>query len=338
MHGAGSCHEWMDEASRSSLDIVIVTVAMIDFRVLERDAFVDYARDVPFFTSDSIRPVRPRASHGVGPHSVGCPLCDFGGDATGSDETTRARAVSFGYAGETKKTKKKKKPLANASSGFAPSAATHLGLFFQPDVAVLEQPVEVVRAHGFRFPLVRVVHEVLHAAHRRDGAHDDGEGRERLERLRLVSGDDGATERDGAEGRREVSAARGGVSGSSGDARGRARANEDARFPAPGRRRSVRPAAVEGFVVQSRRGVPCAVLFRLARRGGGFGARSDASVRLRGSGACERRDHRSASDVHLDARLGMARGVTEKTSTGKQSSRGREIIASESSQFNQSSV
>ena len=108
MHGAGSCHEWMDEASRSSLDIVIVTVAMIDFRVLERDAFVDYARDVPFFTSDSIRPVRPRASHGVGPHSVGCPLCDFGGDATGSDETTRARAVSFGYAGETKKTKKKK--------------------------------------------------------------------------------------------------------------------------------------------------------------------------------------------------------------------------------------
>lgn len=95
----------------------------------------------------------------------------------------------------TKKNKKNKKPLANASSGFAPSAATHLGLFFQPDVAVLEQPVEVVRAHGFRFPLVRVVHEVLHAAHRRDGAHDDGEGREGLERLRLVSGDDGATER-----------------------------------------------------------------------------------------------------------------------------------------------
>lgn len=94
-----------------------------------------------------------------------------------------------------KKNEKKKKPLANASSGFAPSAATHLGLFFQPDVAVLEQPVEVVRAHGFRFPLVRVVHEVLHAAHRRDGAHDDGEGREGLERLRLVSGDDGATER-----------------------------------------------------------------------------------------------------------------------------------------------
>jgi hypothetical protein len=30
-----------------------------------------------------------------------------------------------------------------------------------------------------------VVHEVLHAAHRRDGAHDDGEGREGLERLRL---------------------------------------------------------------------------------------------------------------------------------------------------------
>jgi hypothetical protein len=85
--------------------------------------------------------------------------------------------------------------LANASSGFAPSAATHLGLFFQPDVAVLEQPVEVVRAHGFRFPLVRVVHEVLHAAHRRDGAHDDGEGREGLERLRLVSRDDGATAR-----------------------------------------------------------------------------------------------------------------------------------------------
>ena len=104
--------------------------------------------------------------------------------------------MSFGDAGEKdKKPNQKKKPLANASSGFAPSAATHLGLFFQPDVAVLEQPVEVVRAHGFRFPLVRVVHEVLHAAHRRDGAHDDGEGREGLERLRLVSGDDGATER-----------------------------------------------------------------------------------------------------------------------------------------------
>lgn len=255
-------------------------------------------------------------SHGVGPHSVGCPLCDFGGDArlgqTKRRERGRCRSAT---PARVKKNKKQKKPLANASS-----AATHLGLFFQPDVAVLEQPVEVVRAHGFRFPLVRVVHEVLHAAHRRDGAHDDGEGREGLERLRLVSGDDGATERDGAEGRRGVSAARGGVSGSSGDARGRARANEDARFPAPGRRRSVRPAAVEGFVVQSRRGVPCAVLFRLARRGGGFGARSDASVRLRGSGACERRDHRSASDVRLDARLGMARGVTEKTSTGKQSS------------------
>ena len=118
MHGAGSCHKRMYEASRSSLDIVIVTVAMIDFRVLERDAFVDYARNVPFFTSDSIRPVRPRASHGVGPHSVGCPLCDFGGDATGSDETTRARAVSFGDAGEKDKKQKQKKPLANASSGF----------------------------------------------------------------------------------------------------------------------------------------------------------------------------------------------------------------------------
>ena len=334
MHGAGSCHRRMDEASRSSLNIVIVTVArrFSVFRVLERDAFVDDARGVPFFTSDSIRPVRPRASHGLEPHSVGCPLCDFGGDATGSDETTRARAVSFGDAGEKgKKTKKQKKPLANASLRRASRRLrqTHLGLFFQPDVAVLEQPVEVVRAHGFRFPLVRVVHEVLHAAHRRDSAHDDGEGREGLERLRLVSGDDGATERDGAEGRREVSAARGRVSGSSGDARGRARANEDARFPAPGRRRSVCPAAVEGFVVQSRRGVPCAVLFRLARRGGGVGARSDASVRLRGSGACERRDHRSASDVRLDARLGMARGVTEKTRTGKQSSP-REIIASHS--------
>ena len=311
----------MDEASRSSLDIVIVTVAL-DFRVLERDAIVDYARNVPFFTSDSIRPVRPRFVARRKASQRGLSALRFRrGRAFGSDETRfeRGRCRSATLA-RKKKNKKTKKPLANASSGFAPSPATHLGLFFQPDVAVLEQPVEVVRAHGFRFPLVRVVHEVLHAAHRRDGAHDDGEGREGLERLRLVSGDDGATERDGAEGRRGVSAARGGVSGSSGDARGRARANEDARFPAPGRRRSVRPAAVEGFVVQSRRGVPCAVLFRLARRGGGFGARSDASVRLRGSGACERRDHRSASDVRLDARLGMARGVTEKTSTGKQSS------------------
>ena len=135
-------------------------------------------------------------SHGVGPHSVGCPLCDFGGDArlgqTKRRERGRCRSAT---PANQKKQKKKKKQLAKTSSGFAPSAATHLGLFFQPDVAVLEQPVEVVRAHGFRFPLVRVVHEVLHAAHRRDGAHDDGEGREGLERLRLVSGDDGATER-----------------------------------------------------------------------------------------------------------------------------------------------
>ena len=254
---------------------------------------------------------------------MGCPLCDFsgGGDEVRRNDANADRLVRRRRGGGRGKKKKKPFPFGELFVCFAPSTAkTHLGLVFQPDVAVLEQPVEVVRAHGFRFPLVRVVHEVLHAAHRRDGAHDDGEGREGLERLRLVSGDDGATERDGAEGRRGVSAARGDVSGSSGNARGRARANEDARFPAPGRRRSVRPAAVEGFVVQSRRGVPCAVLFRLARRGGGFGARSDASVRLRGSGACERRDHRSASDVRLDARLGMARGVTEKTSTGKQSS------------------
>lgn len=294
MHGAGSCHRWMDEASRSSLNIVIVTVArrFSVFRVLERDAFVDYARGVPFFTSDSIRPVRPRASHGLGPHSVGCPLCDFGGDATGSDETTRARAVSFGDAGEKgKKTKKKKKPLANASLRRASRRPrrTHLGLFFQPDVAVLEQPVEVVRAHGFRFPLVRVVHEVLHAAHRRDGAHDDGEGREGLERLRLVSGDDGATERDGAEGRREVSAARGGVSGSSGDARGRARANEDARFPAPGRRRSVRPAAVEGFVVSP--GGAYHVRFCFGSRDAAGGLARGATLRS----ACEGRGRASGA-------------------------------------------
>ena len=135
-------------------------------------------------------------SHGVRPHSVGCPLCGFGGDAFGSDETTRARAVSFGDAGEKEKNKKKQKNLwRTLRRASRREAATHLGLFFQPYVAVLEQPVEVVRAHGFRFPLVRVVHEVLHAAHRRDGAHDDGEGREGLERLRLVSGDDGATER-----------------------------------------------------------------------------------------------------------------------------------------------
>jgi len=117
----------MDEASRSSLNIVIVTVArrFSVFRVLERDAFVDDARGVPFFTSDSIRPVRPRASHGLEPHSVGCPLCDFGGDATGSDETTRARAVSFGDAGEKGKKTKKKTFFGErfASSGFAPSAA-----------------------------------------------------------------------------------------------------------------------------------------------------------------------------------------------------------------------
>jgi hypothetical protein len=134
-------------------------------------------------------------SHGVGPHSVGWPLCDFGGDARLGQTKRRERGRCRSVPPAKQKKRKKKKPLANASSGFAPSAATHLGLFFQPDVAVLEQPVEVVRAHGFRFPLVRVVHEVLHAAHRRDGAHDDGEGRERLERLRLVSGDDGATER-----------------------------------------------------------------------------------------------------------------------------------------------
>ena len=187
--------------------------------------------------------------------------------------------------------KQKKKPLANASVRRASRRLrqTHLGLFFQPDVAVLEQPVEVIRAHGFRFPLVRVVHEVLHAAHRRDGAHDDGEGREGLERLRLVSGDDGATERDGAEGRREVSAARGGVSGSSGDARGRARANEDARFPAPGRRRSVRPAAVEGFVVSP--GGAYHVRFCFGSRDAAGGLARGATLRS----ACEGRGRASGA-------------------------------------------
>ena len=113
----------MDEASRSSLNIVIVTVArrFSVFRVLERDAFVDYARGVPFFTSDSIRPVRPRASHGVGPHSVGCPLCDFGGDATGSDETTRARIVWFGGAAEEGKEKIEKTFWCTLRVCFAPS-------------------------------------------------------------------------------------------------------------------------------------------------------------------------------------------------------------------------
>jgi len=119
------------------------------------------------------------------------------GEATRSDETTRARIVRFGGAAEEGKEKKRKNLLVNELFvRFAASTAkTHLGLVFQPDVAVLEQPVEVVRAHGFRFTLVRVVHEVLHAAHRRDGAHDDGERREGLERLRLVSRDDGATAR-----------------------------------------------------------------------------------------------------------------------------------------------
>ena len=198
------------------------------------------------------------------------------------------------------------------------TAATHLGLFFQPDVAVLEQPVEVVRAHGFRFPLVRVVHEVLYAAHRRDGAHDDGERREGLERLRLVfSRDDGATEC-----RRRGGKARGQRGGGIRSGFGRrcvpcARASEDATSP----RRVVvarvsAPRPSRGCSAR-RRGVPCAVLFRLARRGGGVGARSDASIRLRGSVACERRDHRSTSDVRDAARLGMTRGSDRENKHGQ---------------------
>lgn len=101
----------MDEASRSSLDIVIVTVAL-DFRVLERDAIVDYARNVPFFTSDSIRPVRPRFVARRGTSQRGLSALRFRrGRAFGSDETTRARAVSFGDAGEKEKNKKKQKNL-----------------------------------------------------------------------------------------------------------------------------------------------------------------------------------------------------------------------------------
>jgi hypothetical protein len=48
---------------------------------------------------------------------VGCPLCDFGGDATGSDETTRARAVSFGDAGESEKKQKKQKTFGERFVG-----------------------------------------------------------------------------------------------------------------------------------------------------------------------------------------------------------------------------
>lgn len=52
---------------------------------------------------------------------------------------------------------------------------THLRLVFQPQVPVLQKPVEVIEPNRFRFPFVRVVHQVLHAAHRGDGGDDDGE-------------------------------------------------------------------------------------------------------------------------------------------------------------------
>jgi hypothetical protein len=108
----------MYEASRSSLDIVIVTVAMIDFRVLERDAIVDYARNVPFFTSDSIRPVRPRFVARRGTSQRGLSALRFRrGRAFGSDETTRARAVSFGDAGESEKKQKTKKTFGERFVG-----------------------------------------------------------------------------------------------------------------------------------------------------------------------------------------------------------------------------
>ena len=242
-------------------------------------------------------------------------------------QTKRRERGSSGSAAPRRRAKKKKKKPFGARFGFAsrrrvcfaPSTAkTHLGLVFQPDVAVLEQPVEVVRAHGFRFPLVRVVHEVLHAAHRRDGAHDDGERREGLERLRLVfSRDDGATEC-----RRRGGKARGQRGGGIRSGFGRrcvpcARASEDATSP----RRVVvarvsAPRPSRGCSAR-RRGVPCAVLFRLARRGGGVGARSDASIRLRGSVACERRDHRSTSDVRDAVRLGMTRGSDRENKHGQ---------------------
>ena len=281
-------------------------------------SFEETDKSSDWFTSVSIHPASLRASHGGssqrGLSALRMRLRRRRGQ-TERSERGSSRSVARAREDRTKKKTFVGERLVRSASS---AAETHLGLFFQPDVAVLEQPVEVVRAHGFRFPLVRVVHEVLHAAHRRDGAHDDGERREGLERLRLVfSRDDGATEC-----RRRGGKARGQRGGGIRSGFGRrcvpcARASEDATSP----RRVVvarvsAPRPSRGCSAR-RRGVPCAVLFRLARRGGGVGARSDASIRLRGSVACERRDHRSTSDVRDAARLGMTRGSDRENKHGQ---------------------
>ena len=219
------------------------------------------------------------------------------GEATRSDETTRARIVWFGGAAEEGKEKKEKTFWCTLRVCFAPSTAkTHLGLVFQPDVAVLEQPVEVVRAHGFRFPLVRVVHEVLHAAHRRDGAHDDGERREGLERLRLVSRDDGATaRREGMCGQRGA----GGASGSYAATRAmRACARRrDISLVGSSSLKAFRPTAVEGIVV--RPGGAYHVRFC-------FGSRDAAGLLARGATLRSEREGRGRANGAITGRRGTS--------------------------------
>ena len=228
---------------------------------------------------------------------MGCPLCDLsgGGDEVRRNDASADRLVRRRRGGGQRK--KNKKPFGALFVCFAPSTAkTHLGLVFQPDVAVLEQPVEVVRAHGFRFPLVRVVHEVLYAAHRRDGAHDDGERREGLERLRLVSRDDGATaRREGMCGQRGA----GGASGSYAATRA---------MRACARRRGIslvgssslkafRPTAVEGIVV--RPGGAYHVRFC-------FGARDAAGLLARGATLRSEREGRGTANGAITGRRGTS--------------------------------
>ena len=181
-------------------------------------SFEETDKSSDWFTSVSIHPASLRASHGGSSQrrlsALRMRLRRRRGQ-TERSERGSSRSVARAREDRTKKKTFVGERLVRSASS---AAETHLGLFFQPDVAVLEQPVEVIRAHGFRFPLVRVVHEVLHAAHRRDGAHDDGERREGLERLLWTSRDDGATSGDGVYERREVSAAKGNDSDSGDDA------------------------------------------------------------------------------------------------------------------------
>ena len=284
-----------------------------DFHVLETDEYVALASSLVagvrfVYKSVSIRPASLRAPRSVGYHSVGCPLCDLsgGGDEVRRNDASADRLVRRRRGGG--KEKKRKNLLVNSSGLLRAVVARNQSQPFEsfPPFAII---VGAITAMGG-------VQYLVHHAYEGKPKPVGADNFDRLLKYRDIRLKDEAKvrfrrrRRDGAEGRHVWSARRGGrfgyICGDTRDAGVRTKTRHLPRrvvvaqsFPPHGRR---------GDRSASRRGVPYAVLFRRARRGGAVGARGDASVRTRGSGEGERRDHRSTRNVRDAARLGMKRG------------------------------